>query len=119
MGRLVTLEANDFAAFEAQGRAVSQNATGGNYWRVRSEWTCQLFDTILISGDQERTERTVYGWTDSDHELELEAETRGRTTLPTEFQVLVGWAREAQEGSDELRGEKDDIVIGKVKALIE
>jgi hypothetical protein len=117
-GQVLALRASDFAAFEAQVRAVSQHVepTGAfmGQWRVKQARTGYPIDRVLIPGD---AERAVYGWTKSDAELELEEETKGRSTLPKELQVLVGWAREAREGY--VRGNKDDFAIRQIMALVE
>jgi len=67
-------------------------------------------DVVKIPGDEERS---VYGW--SATTTTLESETKGHTTLPAPLQTLVEWAKEAREGYH--RGQGDETVIGKVKAL--
>jgi len=117
-GKLLVLSAADFAAFEAQVHAVTAHVepTGEfmGQWRVKQARTGYPIDRVLIPGD---AERAVYGWAKSNVELKLEGETKGRTTLPKELQVLVGWAKEARDGY--VRGHKDDTVISKVRALIQ
>lgn len=116
-GHLLALRSTDFAAFEALIKDIKQHVphTGAfmGQWRVQQARTSYPIDRILIPGDEERA---VYGWTKSEAPLELEQETKGTTTLPKELQTLVGWAKEAREGY--VRGNKDEAVIGKIRALV-
>jgi hypothetical protein len=116
-GHVLTLSTADFSALVAAVHAVSEHVPHTDafqgQWRVKQARTSYPIDQILIPGEKERE---VYGWAKSDHELELEGETKGRTTLPKELQTLVGLAKEARDGY--VRGHKDDTVIGKVRALL-
>ncbi|KIM24358.1 hypothetical protein M408DRAFT_40221, partial [Serendipita vermifera MAFF 305830] len=112
-GHLLTLTAADFTALEAQVRAVGEHVPATDafmgQWRVKQARTSYPIDEIYVAGQKVRS---VYGWTKSENALELEEETKGRTTLPAELQALLGLVREARDGYT--RGHKDDSVIGKV-----
>jgi len=114
-GHLLTLSAADFTAFEHAVTDVKSVEDSGGFmgqWRVKQARTSYPIDEILIPGEKERA---VYGWAKGDGELELEEETKGHTTLPKALQVIVGLAKEARDGY--VRGQKDESVIAKVRAL--
>ena len=114
-GHLLTLSSADFTAFEHAVTDVKSVEDSGGFmgqWRVKQARTSYPIDEILIPGEKERA---VYGWAKGDGELELEEETKGHTTLPKALQVIVGLAKEARDGY--VRGQKDESVIAKVRAL--
>lgn len=114
-GKVLTLSASDFAAFEAkvnEVKALPHTSGFRGQWRVRQQRTSYPIDIVQIPGE---AERSVYGW--SATTTTLEEPTNGYTTLPDPLQTLIGWAKEAREGYQ--RGQGDQTVIDKVKHLLE
>jgi len=114
-GHLLTLSTADFTAFTQAVEDVKSVEDSGGFmgqWRVKQARTSYPIDQVLIPGEKSRE---VYGWAKGDGDLELEEETKGHTTLPKALQVIVGLAKEARDGY--VRGQKDDSVINKVRAL--
>jgi len=114
-GKVLTLSADDFAAFEAkikEVKALPHTSGFKGQWRVKHDRTSFPIDIVQIPGE---AERSVYGW--SATTTTLEETTKGHASLPEPLQTLIGWAKEARTGYH--RGQGDQTVIEKVKALVE